>query len=216
MAMVPALIYGNGSGHCLLAWEYPFLSHFSARPGGDNTAKLVYKDHPRDQQNVALIHRWSLYAGSIAWKVYPCWPVQCGLYKQVVFIYRWSLQQVWLYSNHVEWHSCNICRSICICTVWWLRPWCLTVFSLNLKLVKYLHVVAIFLLEMACVIIARRCTDSGEDSMGFPMRGMTRVLEFDAQHLRKNVQINHRVPYGLKKKCGTATLKVVEIRRGFL
>ncbi len=25
------------------------------------TVKLVYKDHPRDQQNVVLIHRWSLY-----------------------------------------------------------------------------------------------------------------------------------------------------------
>ena len=29
------------------------------------------KDHPRDQHGV-LIHRWSLYAGSITWKVYPC------------------------------------------------------------------------------------------------------------------------------------------------
>ena len=34
------------------------------------TMKLVYIDHPRDQQNVVFIHRWSLYAGSIAWKVY--------------------------------------------------------------------------------------------------------------------------------------------------
>ncbi len=24
-------------------------------------------------------------------------PVKCGLYKQVVFVYRWSLEQVWLY-----------------------------------------------------------------------------------------------------------------------
>ncbi len=45
----------------------------------------VYKDHPRDQQNVVLIHRWSLYAGSITWEVYPWGPVKCGLYKQVVF-----------------------------------------------------------------------------------------------------------------------------------
>ena len=29
------------------------------------TVKLVYKDHPRDQHNVVLIHRWSLYTGSI-------------------------------------------------------------------------------------------------------------------------------------------------------
>ncbi len=41
--------------------------------------------------------RWSLYAGSITWKVYPWRPAKCGLYKQVVFIYRWSWEQVWLY-----------------------------------------------------------------------------------------------------------------------
>ena len=61
--------------------------------------KLVYKDHPRDQQTVVLIHRWSLYAGSITWKVYPWGLVKCSLYKQVVFIYRWSLDQVRLYIN---------------------------------------------------------------------------------------------------------------------
>ncbi len=55
-----------------------------------NTVKL---DHHRDQQNVVLIHRWSLYAGSITWKEYTWGPVICGLYKQVVFIYRWSLEQ---------------------------------------------------------------------------------------------------------------------------
>ncbi len=43
-----------------------------------------------DQKNVARIHRWSFYAGSITWKVYD-W----GWYK-VAFIIRWSLytQQV--------------------------------------------------------------------------------------------------------------------------
>ncbi len=54
-----------------------------------HTVKLVYKDHPRDQQNVVLIHvihRWSLYAGSVPWKVYPCGP-ECGLYQQVVFTF---------------------------------------------------------------------------------------------------------------------------------
>ncbi len=45
-------------------------------------------DHPRDQENVVLIHRCFLYAGSITWKVYLWWAVECGLYKQVVFIYR--------------------------------------------------------------------------------------------------------------------------------
>ena len=40
-----------------------------------NTVKLVYKDRPRDQQNAVLIHMWSLYAGSTAWKVYNRGPV---------------------------------------------------------------------------------------------------------------------------------------------
>ncbi len=62
------------------------------------TVKRVFKDHPRDQQNVVLIHRWFLYAGSMTWKVYAWGPVKCGLYKQVVFIYRWSLEQVQLCS----------------------------------------------------------------------------------------------------------------------
>ena len=51
--------------------------HFISVPFADNvriivynTVKLVYKNHPRDQQNVVFIYRWSLYAGSIAWKVY--------------------------------------------------------------------------------------------------------------------------------------------------
>ncbi len=35
---------------------------------------------------------------SIAWKVYTWWSVKC-LYKQVVFIYRWSFEQVWLHCN---------------------------------------------------------------------------------------------------------------------
>ncbi len=58
------------------------------------TVKLVYKDHPGGQQNVVLIHRWSLYTGSITWKVHHWGPVKSGLCKQVVFIYRWSLEQV--------------------------------------------------------------------------------------------------------------------------
>ena len=51
----------------------------------------IYKDHPdpRNQQTVVLIHRRSV--GSIAWRVYLLGPVKCGLYKQVVFMYRWSL-----------------------------------------------------------------------------------------------------------------------------
>ena len=53
--------------------------------------------HSRGQQNVVLIQRWSLYAGTIVWKVYSWGPVKCVLYKQGVFIYRWSLEQVWLW-----------------------------------------------------------------------------------------------------------------------
>ncbi len=34
-----------------------------------NTVKLVYKDRPMNQQNMALIHRWFLYTGSITWRV---------------------------------------------------------------------------------------------------------------------------------------------------
>ena len=56
------------------------------------TVKLVHKHHPRDQQSVVLIHRWSLYAISKTWKINSWGPVKCGLYKKVVCIYRWSLE----------------------------------------------------------------------------------------------------------------------------
>ncbi len=45
-------------------------------------------DHRMNQGNVVFIHRFNNME-SIPWG-----PIQCGLYKQVVFIYRWSLQQV--------------------------------------------------------------------------------------------------------------------------
>ena len=61
------------------------------------TVNLVHEDHSREPKNMVLIHRWSLYAGSIAWKVYPWGPVKFGLYKQVVFLCRWSLEQFGLY-----------------------------------------------------------------------------------------------------------------------
>ncbi len=35
------------------------------------TIKLENKDHPRDQQIVVLIHRWSLHTSSIKLKLYP-------------------------------------------------------------------------------------------------------------------------------------------------
>ncbi len=49
------------------------------------TVKLVYKDQSRDQQNVVLINRWSLYSGSITCYEYPWGPVNYGFYKHVVF-----------------------------------------------------------------------------------------------------------------------------------
>ncbi len=54
------------------------------------TVKLVYKDHPRDQQNVVLINRWSLHAGLITWMCILLGLVKGGLYKQVVFIHRFD------------------------------------------------------------------------------------------------------------------------------
>ncbi len=46
--------------------------------------ELMAKDHPRDQHNVVLTHRWSLDTGSITWKIYLWGPIKCGLYMQVV------------------------------------------------------------------------------------------------------------------------------------
>ncbi len=60
--------------------------------------KLRYKDHPRSQQNVVFIHRWSFYAGSMAWEVYTRGLVICGLYKQLVFMYRWRLAGLTVYA----------------------------------------------------------------------------------------------------------------------
>ncbi len=51
-----------------------------------STVKHAYKDRTRDQQNVLLIHRWSLYAGSIAWKYTPGDLQNAVFYKHVVLI----------------------------------------------------------------------------------------------------------------------------------
>ena len=75
---------------CFPIWAHSLLSHSHRRVV--YTVKLVYKDHRRDQHNLVLIYRWSLKAGSITWKVYPWGCIHCGLYKQVVFIYTWSLE----------------------------------------------------------------------------------------------------------------------------
>ena len=89
--------------------SYPFHQVHSTFHKISNTMKPLYKDHLRDQQNIVLIHRWSLYAASIKWQVYIWMLVTCGLYKQagglciqVVFIYRWSLEQVCLWFIQVK------------------------------------------------------------------------------------------------------------------
>ncbi len=64
------------------------------------TVKLVYKHYTRGPWNV--VHRWSLCVHSITWKVYPLGPVKYGLYKLVVLIYRWSLEQAFRKTNISE------------------------------------------------------------------------------------------------------------------
>ncbi len=80
-----------------------------------NTLILVCKHHPRLPQKVALIHRLSLYAGTTAWKVYTCGPVKSSLYyKQMVFIYRWALEQILLYT-----YIGNQCELFHVKLWWW-------------------------------------------------------------------------------------------------
>ncbi len=72
------------------------------------TVKPIYKDHPRGQHSVVLIHRWSLYVGSIQWKVYHWGPVKCGLYIQVVFracLSKIDFSQMEIYINKVTENS---------------------------------------------------------------------------------------------------------------
>ncbi len=62
------------------------------------TVKLIYKGHPRESgptkydpdTQVVFIHVRIL--GSM--ESIHLGPVKCGLYKQVVFIYRWSLEKI--------------------------------------------------------------------------------------------------------------------------
>ena len=49
---------------------------------------LYIKFRPLDQHNVDFIRWWSLYSGSITWKVDHWGPVNSGLYTQMVLIYR--------------------------------------------------------------------------------------------------------------------------------
>ena len=55
------------------------------------TVKPVYKEHPKETENVVLIDRFiNMYIASKG-------VMKSGLYKHVVFIYRWSLEQISLY-----------------------------------------------------------------------------------------------------------------------
>ncbi len=81
-----------------LSWKQ-FHIQPTAQSKNPDAVKLVFKDHPRDLHKVMSIHRWSLYAGSITWNLYPWCPIKCGLYEQVVFVYRWSFEQVGPYKH---------------------------------------------------------------------------------------------------------------------
>ena len=66
-----------------------------------NTAKPVYKGHPRDQTKVAVMSRWPFYTGLFTHKTV-LWDLEFGntgsdLYKQEIVVYRWPLYQVLLY-----------------------------------------------------------------------------------------------------------------------
>ena len=71
---------------------------------GEICREMVSKDHLRDQQNMVLIHRWSLHSGLITWKSY--W----DLWK-VVFIYWCYLGQVWLHV--ITSYAHNYCAAYC-------------------------------------------------------------------------------------------------------
>ncbi len=53
--------------------------------GGLKLEGPLYKDHPRDQQNVVLVVFIERFNNM---KNIPLGSVKCGLYKQVVFLYR--------------------------------------------------------------------------------------------------------------------------------
>ena len=90
--------------------SYPFHQVHSTFHKISNTMKPLYKDHLRDQQNIVLIHRWSLYAASIKWQVYIWVLVTCGFYKQagglcIQVVFRAGLPVV--YSGKTKRHVSN-------------------------------------------------------------------------------------------------------------
>ena len=62
------------------------------------TVKPVYNDHSRDQVIVVFVDRWSLFRGEVVHATEVAHGVAySGHYRQVVFLYKWSLRQVSLY-----------------------------------------------------------------------------------------------------------------------
>ncbi len=59
-----------------------------------NTVKLVYNDHPRDPELVAVVVRWPLFRGNFMLQYLKMGLQNGGRYRQVVVIRRWSLAQV--------------------------------------------------------------------------------------------------------------------------
>ncbi len=83
--------------------------------------------------SLILIHRWSLYGCSITFKVYVLGLVKYGLYKQVIFLYRWSLDQVSLccISVMVLRRDSNV-KTIVEQRRVWVQQWLVSVLRLQL------------------------------------------------------------------------------------
>ncbi len=71
----------------------------------------TYKEHHSDQQYIVLLHRWSLYI--ISTNIENTQYYKFGPYKQVVFIYRWSLEEVWLYVQLIQLHCMCDAQNTC-------------------------------------------------------------------------------------------------------
>ena len=81
------------------------------------SVKPVYKDHPREKRKVVFIGRWSLCTGSFSTcsneKPFSRETKKCGLCRQAVFLYRWSLKRfdcIYLVVSdpwsHLTWEDC--------------------------------------------------------------------------------------------------------------
>ena len=81
----------NGASHKYKHWHINLCGGEKER----STVKLVQKDHPLDQQNVVVIHKWSLCRFNSMESIrLRTWASKMWFYKQMVFICRWCLEQV--------------------------------------------------------------------------------------------------------------------------